>query len=506
MANNKTLKDGNGVDFTTKTTDNAGVNTSHVNVDALPIAFDSGAANSTTQRVILASDDSAVVNLQNISTSLGAPSDAEATSDTGTFSIIAFIKRAMQNWTTLLNRIPTLGNKTSANSQPVTQSVENASGTITTQNLVPNGAATAGSAVEITLNGTSTLAIQVTGTYTGALSIQVTNDNNRWETITASSILNALTGVAAATITSATIGVFQIDLSGFLKARVTGLAAMTGTATITLRAIASAALVTIDNPLPTGTNSIGTATVAGQTAASAASTGNPVRVGGRIAPTTIPTQDTTLIAGDASELAVTPAMQLVMKQNASADLDFNFNFSCLASVVTVQQLIPASGTASIRNYLSNLKLATDTLGAGGVAWILDGALTVSSIATGTGLVTTGTHDLKVGDSVVFTALTGGTGISTNTVYYVTAVGSATTFNIALTIGGTNVVPSAAATAGTCYRILYQQHFRTTGVASPAVIDFPQPLRGVGNAAMSLLIPVSMTSGTIYISSSGYRGV
>jgi hypothetical protein len=475
MANNKTLKDGNGVDFTTKTTDNAGVNTSHVNVDEV--------------------------------VPLGAPDDAEATSDTGTFSIIAFIKRAMQNWTTLLSRIPTLGNKTSANSQPVTQSVETASGTITTQNLVPNGAATAGSAVEITLNGTSTLAIQVTGTYTGALSIQVTNDDVRWETITASSMLNALTGVAAATITSATIGVFQIDLSGFLKARVTGLAAMTGTATITLRAIASAALVTIDNPLPTGTNSIGTATVAGQTAASSASTGNPVRVGGRIAPTTIPTQDTTLIAGDASELAVTPAMQLVMKQNASADLDFNFNFSCLASVVTVQQLIPASGTASVRNYLSNFKLATDTLGAGGVAWILDGALTVSSIATGTGLCTTSAaHDLKIGDSVVFTALTGGTGVSTNTVYYVTAVGSTTTFNFALTIGGANVVPSAAATAGTCYRILYQQHFRTTGVAAPTVIDFTQPLRGVGNAAMSLLIPVSMTSGTIYISSSGYRSV
>jgi len=37
MANNKTLKDGLGVNFTTKTTDNAGVNTSHVNVDTLPI-------------------------------------------------------------------------------------------------------------------------------------------------------------------------------------------------------------------------------------------------------------------------------------------------------------------------------------------------------------------------------------------------------------------------------------------------------------------------------------
>jgi hypothetical protein len=475
MANNKILKDGLGVNFTTKTTDNAGVNTSHVNVDEV--------------------------------IALGEKNDAEASTDTGTFSLIAFIKRAMQNWTTLLSRIPALGNSSSANSQPVTQAVESASGDITTQNLVPNGAATANSAVEITLFGMSTLAIQVRGTYTGVLSIQVTVDNLRWETITSSVFLNSITGTASATIPSAANGIYQMDVSGYLKARITGLAAMTGTANITLRAVSGTSLVTIDNPFPTGTNIIGGVNVVtGQTAASTASTGNPVRIGGRIAPTTIATQDTTLIAGDASEIGMTSALQLLVKQNATAELDFNFNFSCLASVVTVQPLIPASGTASVRNYLSNIKLATDTLGAGGVAWILDGALTVTSIATGTGLVTTGTHDLKIGDSVVFTALTGGTGVSTNTVYYVTSVGSATTFNFALTIGGSNVVPSVAATAGTCYRILYQLHFRTTGVASPTVIDFPQPLRGVSNAAMSLLIPVSMTSGTIYISPSGYRSV
>lgn len=39
---------------------------------------------------------------------LGARADAAATTDTGTFSVIAFIKRGMQNWTTLLARIPAL--------------------------------------------------------------------------------------------------------------------------------------------------------------------------------------------------------------------------------------------------------------------------------------------------------------------------------------------------------------------------------------------------------------
>lgn len=38
----------------------------------------------------------------------GDKDDAPAASDTGSFSIIAFIKRGMQNWTTLLARIPAL--------------------------------------------------------------------------------------------------------------------------------------------------------------------------------------------------------------------------------------------------------------------------------------------------------------------------------------------------------------------------------------------------------------
>ena len=41
-------------------------------------------------------------------TDLGAKADAVATTDTGTFSVIAFIKRGLQNWTSLLAKIPTL--------------------------------------------------------------------------------------------------------------------------------------------------------------------------------------------------------------------------------------------------------------------------------------------------------------------------------------------------------------------------------------------------------------
>lgn len=56
-----------------------------------------------------------------LNTNVGAPADAVATTDTGSFSVIAFIKRALQNWTSLLARIPAaLGQSTMANSLPVT--------------------------------------------------------------------------------------------------------------------------------------------------------------------------------------------------------------------------------------------------------------------------------------------------------------------------------------------------------------------------------------------------
>jgi hypothetical protein len=107
---------------------------------------------------------------------------------------------------------------------------------ITTQNLVPAGAATANSAVEVSLNDATSLAIQVMGTYTGAISVQVTADGTNWVTLGGTPVLNVNTGALAATIASAAPGCYQVNVGGFTRARATGLAAMTGTATVTMRA------------------------------------------------------------------------------------------------------------------------------------------------------------------------------------------------------------------------------------------------------------------------------
>jgi hypothetical protein len=132
-----------------------------------------------------------------------------------------------------------------------------ASGTITTQNLVPAGAATAGSAVAITPAGRAGLTIQVTGTYTGALSLQGTVDGTTWVTIGGVALLNMGTGATSATIASAATGIFQAEVSGFAQVRVTALAAVTGTAVLSIRATAAPTSVTLGAPIPQGSSNIG---------------------------------------------------------------------------------------------------------------------------------------------------------------------------------------------------------------------------------------------------------
>ena len=120
-----------------------------------------------------------------------------------------------------------------------------ATGTITTQNLVPAGVATTGSAVSIDLDSKGTVTIQVTGTYTGALSAQITTDGTNWITPTNTVFKNMVTGANSATIPSASVGIWQIEVIGHAKFRLSALAAVTGTATIALRAAANTSQVSV---------------------------------------------------------------------------------------------------------------------------------------------------------------------------------------------------------------------------------------------------------------------
>jgi hypothetical protein len=93
-----------------------------VPVSAASLPLPSGAATEAKQ-------DTGNTSLSNIDSNVGSKSDAAASTDTGTFSLIAFIKRGLQNWATLLERIPVLvSGRIPVDGSGVTQPV---SGTVT---------------------------------------------------------------------------------------------------------------------------------------------------------------------------------------------------------------------------------------------------------------------------------------------------------------------------------------------------------------------------------------
>lgn len=110
--------------------------------------------------------------VQNIDVDLGSAADAAAASDTGASSIVSLIKRSLQRWTTLLERIPALVSGRipvdgSGVTQPVSavtraclgrQTINLVAGTVTPL-TVPNGAVACdvqadGNTIRVTLNGT----------------------------------------------------------------------------------------------------------------------------------------------------------------------------------------------------------------------------------------------------------------------------------------------------------------------------------------------------------------
>lgn len=258
-----------------------------------------------------------------------------------------------------------------------------ANGNITTQNLVPTGAATAGSAVEISTAGRSTLGIQVNGTYTGALSLQLCLLDGSWVTVGGTSLVAEATGAGSATIASAATGVWQADVSGALKARITGLAAMTGTAQVYLRATTADGIISLGAPLPAGGNTIGAvnlgtggtgATSLGKAEDAAHASGDTgVAVWGVRVPTTPAAQ--TSAAGDYGSLAVDQEGKQVQTPYAAQEHSWQANPVTLTT--TTSTALKAAAAAGIRNYLTDITIA-NTSATGVRVDILDNATVIRS--------------------------------------------------------------------------------------------------------------------------------
>jgi len=86
------------------------------------LATETTVADIKTKTLTLATEakqDAGIVQSTATNTVLGLQADAAATTDAGAFSLMAYIKRGMGNWTTLLARVPAIGQKAKVGSVPV---------------------------------------------------------------------------------------------------------------------------------------------------------------------------------------------------------------------------------------------------------------------------------------------------------------------------------------------------------------------------------------------------
>jgi hypothetical protein len=168
-------------------------------------------------------------------------------------------------------------------------------------------------------------------------------------------ICSTFNGVSApASTTRLTIGHFRLVDIGINKVQISGFE-QTGTTS------ALSVMSTLGSQL--------NSQVTGAAAHSAAATGNPVIIGGRVNSTL----DTTLTNNDTSYLGVTTAQQLIQKPYGSAENDWTFA-SAAGGIVnsTTGVQVRAAGAASIRNYMTWLTISADALGAATELIVYDG--------------------------------------------------------------------------------------------------------------------------------------
>ena len=99
------------------------------NSTSVAIASDQTALPISGTIVISNPTETGLAKNDTITANIGLKADAAAASDTGSFSILAFIKKGLQNWTSLLARIPSLvSGRIPVDGSGVTQPI---SGTVT---------------------------------------------------------------------------------------------------------------------------------------------------------------------------------------------------------------------------------------------------------------------------------------------------------------------------------------------------------------------------------------
>lgn len=191
---------------------------------------------------------------------------------------------------------------TPANSKPLPVSVlynspdEVVSGTITTS-----------STVQIDTTGLSAFAFQVTGTWVGTIVIEGTIDGANW---VPTSYVSLASGSTSASFTANTIG--QGNCTGLLAIRLRGATLSSGSAIVSFRATTGVASVMLDNPLPIGSNQIGSIlNVSGTVSLPTGASTSALQTSGNASLTSIDGKIPALVSG------AVPSLMKVVKKDAT---------------------------------------------------------------------------------------------------------------------------------------------------------------------------------------------
>lgn len=136
-----------------------------------------------------------------------------------------------------------------------------------------------------------------------------------------------------------------------------------------IQQVAQATAGNFNVTLGSGTVTTLTTLANGQTAHSSASTGSPLRVGGRVNTTT----DATLVQGDASDLFMSSAGQLVQKPYASAELDWSATSGLTPLAVTTLTQLKAAGAAGVKNHITGCQFLNSSATVNTTVSLLDGS-------------------------------------------------------------------------------------------------------------------------------------
>lgn len=243
-----------------------------------------------------------------------------------------------------------------------------------------------------------------------------------------------------------------------------------------------------------------TALTGGGAAEDAAAGANPVTVGGVVRTAVAPT---TLVAGDAARVTMTSGAAAVTMPYSVPEISWQTpaNVGGLVNTATPLQVKEAAG-ASVRNYVTQMDLLSEALTNATDLRIREPDLTCSSqtISSNT-LTVSATHNLGIGDAVVFTASTV-TGISTGVTYYVLTTPAATTITLSATRGGSTLAISGTGVTATFHKVLWQTRIPTTGRPAGQIV-FPTPLRGSVNTALQLQTATASGAGAVFASLQGF---